>query len=280
VKDTHGQISANVASVAIKTNATLLNISTRLRVQTGDNVSIAGFIISGNAPKKVILRGIGPSLQANGQPFAGRMDDPTLELHDKNSVVATNDNWKDTQQSEVEASGIPPTDDRESAIVKTLDPGVYTVVLRGKNDSTGVAVVEAYDLEPTVDSQLANLSTRGFVETGENVMIGGFVAGPDNAATGKLLLRAIGPSLNGTVPNALADPTMELRNQNGDLVDQNDNWKDSPQRADIEATGIPPQNDAESAIYVKAMEPGRYTAIVRGKDGGVGNAVVELYGVK
>ena len=140
VNDSHGLRSANVASVPIKVAAQILNLSTRLRVQPGDNALIGGLIISGVEPKKVILRGIGPSLTAGGQPFPGRLEDPALELFNSAGVsIATNDDWK-SDQANVEATGIPPTDDRESALVRTLDPGSYTVVLRGKNNASGVGV--------------------------------------------------------------------------------------------------------------------------------------------
>ena len=170
--------------------ATLLNISTRLDVQTGDNVLIGGFIVSGTQPKEVIVRAIGPTLGAFG--VSGALADPVLELHEPDGTVITNDNWKDTQESAISATHLAPSNALESAIVATLDPGLYTAIVTGKNSTTGVALVEAYDLDQTVDSQLANISTRGVVEAGDNVMIGGFVVG-GNTAT--VALRAIGPSL-------------------------------------------------------------------------------------
>jgi PKD repeat protein len=278
VTDTQGEISANVASLVIKTGAQLVNISTRLRTQTGDNIPIAGFIVVGDQDKKVIVRGIGPSIQG----AQGPLQDPVLELHDSSgAVIASNDNWKDTQQAEIEGSGVPPGDDRESAIVKTLSPGNYTAILRGKDDTTGVALVEVYDISFTTDSRLANVSTRGLVGTGDDVMIGGFLAGPNDAAFTGIVLRAIGPSLGAAnVPQPMQDPTLELHDRDGALIDSNDNWKDSPQAAEIESTGLQPTDDRESAIIRTNFEPGPYTAILRGKDNSVGNALVEIYDVR
>ena len=257
--------------------AALLNISTRLNVLTNDNVLIGGFIVTGTQPKKVILRAIGPSLATANPPVAGALADPILELHEPNNVVVTNDNWKDTQEAEIIASTIPPTNDFESAIVAVLDPGTYTAIVSGKNGGTGVALVEAFDLDQMADSQLANISTRGFVETGDNVMIGGFFVGGGDAS---VIVRAIGPSLinaNPPVPNALADPTLELHDRNGLTLAVNDNWKDT-QEAEIIATTIPPTNDFESAI-VATLPPAPYTAVVRGKNSTTGVALVEVYNI-
>jgi hypothetical protein len=254
----------------------LLNISTREQVGTGDNVLIGGFIITGSVSKKVILRGIGPSLQKDGGPFPGRMADPTLELHDANSVLETNNDWKQ-HQAEVEATGIPPTHDKESAIVRTLAPGQYTVILRGFQNGTGIAVVEAYDLEAVGASEMANISSRGLVGTGDNVLIGGFFTGPNTAAQTKVVVRAIGPSIENQVPNALDDPTLELRDQFGVLIASNDNWKEG-QQAEIQAAKLAPTADAESAL-IKTLTPGPYTAIVRGVNNTTGIGLVEVYHV-
>jgi type VI secretion system secreted protein VgrG len=254
------------------TPAQLLNISTRLNVQTHNKVLIGGFIVTGNAPKKVIVRGIGPSLSGVGSKLA----DPFLELHGSdNSLITSNDNWKDTQQTKIESSTVAPTNDLESAIVATLAPDRYTAVLAGKNSGTGVGMVEMYDLSRDSDSELANISTRGFVEAGNSVMIGGFIFG-NGFAGEKVIIRAIGPSLTG-ITEPLADPTLELHDGNGALLMSNDNWKDDAnQAAQISATGIPPQNDFESAL-VTTLPPAGYTAIVAGKDGGTGVALVEVY---
>jgi PKD repeat protein len=280
VKDSHGLKSANTASVDIGVAAQLLNLSTRLRVEPGDNALIGGLIIRGSEPKKVIMRGIGPSLTSNGQPLPGRLMDPTLELHNSaGATIASNDDWK-SNQAEVEATGIPPKDDRESAIVKTLDPGAYTVIMRGKNNSSGIGVVETYDIGLDANSRLANLSSRGLVGTGDNVLIGGFVAGPQTAAGTRVVLRAIGPSLSAShVPQPLQDPMIELHNGNGDVIASNDDWQSS-QKAEIEATGLAPKDSRESAIVITDFEPGPYTAVVRGKNNSTGVGLVEIYDVQ
>ena len=278
VTDSRGKLSSNfdqqlieVTPAAAPSAAQLLNISSRLRVQTGDNILIGGFIVTGSDPKRVILRAIGPS---TGIP--GLLVDPTLELHDgTGALLASNDNWKDSpERSEIETSGVAPSDDRESVIIRTLNPGPYTAVLRGASNTTGLAVVEAYDGNTTNNSKMANLSTRGFVETGNNILIGGFITGNRNGNI-NVLVRAIGPSLNGVLPNALANPVLELHNGNGATIAVNDNWQDS-QKTDVEATGIPPSHPNESAI-VSSLVPGNYTAIVRGVNNTMGNALVEVY---
>ena len=256
----------------------LANISTRMRVLNGDKVLIGGFIVTGTEPKKVIIRGIGPSLSGVGVTLR----DPTLELHQGNTTIATNDNWKE-HQAEVEATTIPPGNDLESAIVATLNPGNYTAILADKNGANGVGVVEVYDLAAGANSKLANISTRGFVDTADNVMIGGLIVqvGKDSGVA-KVIVRAIGPSLQG-VPGTLQDPTLELHNGNGATTASNDNWKTradgSSQQAEIEATTIPPTDDRESAL-VAALTPGNYTAIVRGKGGATGVGLVEVYNLQ
>jgi PKD repeat protein len=236
VTDARGKLSTNTALFPVDVSAVLRNISTRANVQTGDNVLIGGLIISGNSPRTIVVRGIGPSLKANSLPLAGALQDPTIELHNSSGIVATNDNWKtddatgQSQQAAVENTGLAPTDDRESAIVKSLSPGLYTVVMRGAGSSTGLGVVEAYDVDPTGVSKLANLSTRALVGTGDNIVIGGFIVGPTNAANMKLLLRGIGPSLsNSNVPSPLQDPVLDVRDSNGNRIGSNNDWKDSQQ---------------------------------------------------
>jgi hypothetical protein len=265
----------------------LLNISTRMRVLTGEQVLIAGFIITGTDPKTVIIRGIGPSLNGVGVTLS----DPTLELHQGSTTVATNDNWKTrsdgtSQQAEIEATTIPPTNDLESAILMTLSPGAYTAILSGKNGGTGVGLVEVYDLAPAANSQLANISTRGFVDTGDNVMIGGLIVGGGSmGGNARVLVRAIGPSLsNSGVQGALQDPTLELHDGNGTTTATNDNWKineqtQQSQEAEVRATMLPPSNDLESAI-VTTLSPGPYTAIVRGKNHSTGIGLVEVYNLQ
>jgi uncharacterized delta-60 repeat protein len=266
-------ISESVRNAFIPRPSTLGNISTRVRVQTGDNAMIGGFIITGIQPKTVIVRGIGPSL-----PLPGALADPVIEVRGSSGeLLATNDNWRDaaTRQQIID-SGLAPASDLESALWGILNPGTYTVVVRGKNNATGIGLFEVYDLDPTVDSRLANVSTRGFVATGDNVIIGGTII--IGSAPARVLLRAIGPSLtNFGVPNALADPILELHDGNGGLIGVNHDWRDA-QEAEIIATGIPPSNDLESAI-VRDLAPGNYTAIVRGVGNTTGIAVVEAYGL-
>ncbi len=261
----------------------LLNISTRARVQTNDEVLIAGFIVTGTVPKTVIIRGLGPSLVGGG--VSDVLSDPTLELHQGTTTLATNDNWKTkpdgtSQQAEIEATTVPPTDDLESAIAMTLSPGEYTAILAGTNGGTGAGLVEVYDLASGA-GQLGNISTRGFVDTDDNVMIGGVIIGGGDGGS-LVVLRAIGPSLgDALVQGALADPTLELHDGNGATIATNDNWKISDQtqqsqEAEVRATTLPPSNDLESAI-VTTLAPGRYTAIVRGKNNATGVALVEAY---
>ena len=265
-------------AVQIPGGLRLLNISTRMRVLTGENVLIGGFIVTGDEAKKVIIRGIGPSLTADGEPLPGRLADPTLELYQGENELARNDNWKDSQQAEIEASTIPPSHELESAIVATLDPGAYTAVLRGKDDTTGIGLIEAYDLAGGARSNLANISTRGFVDTGDNVMIGGFIAGGGEGTT-KVVLRALGPSLEAAgISGTLADPTLELIDANGDIIRSNDNWRDG-QAAELQQLQIEPSNDLEAAL-VETLAGGNYTAVVRGKDGGTGVGLVEVYNVE
>jgi CSLREA domain-containing protein len=254
---------------------TLANISARAFVQTGDNVLIGGFIVSGIGAKEVIIRAIGPSLSNFG--INDSLQDPTLELHDSTgALIATNDNWKDSQQAAIQASGHAPTNDAESAILTTLNPGAYTAIVSGVSGGTGVALVEGYDLDRTVSSKLGNISARALVQTGDNVMIGGFVViGPDSE---NVIVRAIGPSLlSFGIADAMLDPTLELHDGNGNLLATNDNWRDT-QQAQIQATGHAPSTDAESAI-VQTLAPGGYTAIVRGANNTTGVALVEVFGL-
>lgn len=242
---------------------------------------IGGFIITGDAPKKVIVRAIGPSLEALG--VSGALGDPVLELHGPNgSIIASDDNWKDNpdQALAIQASGIPPQNDLESAIVATLNPAGYTAIVSGKNASSGVALVEVYDLDQNGNSQLANISTRSFVQTGDDVAIGGFIlAGADNGPD--VIIRALGPSLSDLgISSALSDPTLELRDGNGMLITFDDNWQDNPaQAAQITAAGFAPRNELESAVAIP-LSPGPYTAIVSGRNGETGVGLVEIYNLQ
>lgn len=262
-------------------SARQLNIATRLRVLTDENVLIGGFIVTGTDLKKVMIRGIGPSLTTVGVP--GALPNPILELHDHTGATITvNDDWKQAPNaSEIAASGLAPGNDLESAILRTLSPDAYTVIVRGAGNTVGVGLVEAYDLTSSIPSKFANISTRGFVNTGDNVMIGGFIigAGLGNNETGsvKVVVRAIGPSLIPLgITNALQNPTLELHDGNGSTIAVNDNWKDGDQAAAIQTIGLAPSNDLESAI-LKILPSGSYTAIVRGNANGTGVGLVEAY---
>ncbi|MGH7938392.1 MAG: hypothetical protein ACRD5Z_19730, partial [Bryobacteraceae bacterium] len=258
----------------------LANISTRLVVGSGSDVGIGGFIVTGTEPKKVILRAIGPSL-----PVTGKLANPTLGLYRADGArIAYNDNWRDTQGAEITATGVAPANRLESAIVATLPASAggtaYTAIMRGVNNSTGIGLVEIYDLDSGADSKLANISTRGQVEAGDEALIGGIIVVGSN--TQKVIVRALGPSLGEAgVAGALPDPTLELRDGNGALIAANDNWGDT-QKAEIIASGVPPTNKRESAIVATLRgSPGGngYTAIVRGAHGATGVALVEVYGL-
>jgi hypothetical protein len=248
----------------------LTNVSTRAFTGT-DSFEIGGFVITGTKPKKVIIRALAPSLQAFG--IANAVPDPVLDLYNSTgAVVLTNDNWKFDRQKVLE-TGIPPRDERESAIVATMAPGSYTVVLRGVYRRTGIALFELYDLDPQ-SSKIANISTRANVGSGDNVIIGGFIVGGDRSTN--VIVRALGPTLTDFgVNGALADPTLELHDGNGAIIGQNDNWKSTQQQA-IQNSGYAPPQDAEAAILA-TLQPGNYTAIVRGKNNTTGVALVEVY---
>jgi Putative Ig domain len=260
----------------VPAGAQLVNVSTRLVIQTGSKVGIGGFIISGTDPKKVLIRGIGPTLTTFG--VANALQDPMLELHDSaGAVLTSNDDWKVPQQAAVEATGLAPPDDREPAILLTLQPGSYTAIESGKNGTTGIGLIEVYDVDVLSTSQLSNISTRGLVQAGNNVMIGGFIV---SGASGSinLVVRVLGPTLSSFgVANALADPTVQLYDGNGTVIAFNNNWKDS-QQTQIQNSGCQPPNNLEPAIAVTAP-PGHYTAIVRGNNNTTGVGLVEVYQV-
>lgn len=275
-------ISSASKYLVVPQPTTLLNLSTRLRVLTGENVLIGGFIITGTEPKKILLRGIGPSLNGVGVT----LPDPILELKQGGTTLALNDNWKtrsdgSSQQAEIEGTTIPPKNDLESALLVTLNPGTYTAILSGKSGGTGVGLVEIYNLTSASYSRLANSSTRGFVDTGDNAMIAGFILG--GTGNGNIIIRALGPSLaQFGFTNALADPTLELRDGNGTLLASNNNWKindqtGQSQEAEVRATTIQPSNDLESTILTSVAPGLNYTAIVRGNANGTGVGLVEVY---
>lgn len=272
-------------SVAIATPAgvadRLQNISTRMLVQTGDNALIGGFILAGTDPKQVIIRAIGPSLSDFG--VQGALADPTLELRDgTGQLLAENDDWRTGgQEAEIIATTIPPSNNFESAIVRTLpaNNASYTAIVRGKNGTTGVGLVEVYDLGASANSRMANISTRGFVETGDNAMIGGFIIGNVNHGGGRVVVRAIGPSLgNFGIPNPLLDPVLEIRDSNGVLLRTNDDWREC-QETEIQAIGLAPSDNRESTVLA-TLTPGAYTGIVRGKNNTTGVALVEVYNLQ
>jgi N-acetylneuraminic acid mutarotase len=273
--------------------AQLGNISTRAFVQTGDHVMIGGFIVQGTESKRVIIRAIGPELSQHGVPNA--LANPTLELHNATgALIASNDNWATTiiggvitanQVRDIQASGYAPSDGRESAIIADLPPGNYTAIVRGVNDTTGVALVEAYDLNPDANSTLGNISTRSFVQTSDNVIIGGFIV--QGAQPKRVIIRAIGPELSAppyNIPDAMVNPTLELHDSAGALIASNDNWATtiiggiitSNQFHDIVNSGYAPADGRESAI-VADLPAGNYTAIVRGVNSTTGVALVEVY---
>ena len=256
------------------TNA--LNLSTRARVDTGDSVAIGGFIITGNVSKKVVVRGLGPSLSRFN--LSGLLLDPVLELRQANgSLILKTDNWKDNQRAQIEGSIYQPTDDRESVIVATLQPAAYTATLSGNGQTTGIGTVEIYDNDQEADSQLANISTRGFVQTGDNVMIGGFQLGLGSNNV-QVAVRGLGPSLSQFgLSNLLADPTLELHDSNGAILASNDDWQsDAVSAGQLSAHGLALPDLKESGIFT-SLPPGAFTAILAGKSGGVGIGLIEIY---
>jgi len=275
-----------------------VNIAGRVAVQTGDQVGFAGFIVKGNGVKRFIVRAIGPSMKVNGNPVPGRLMDPVLELHDSNGQTITNDNWRTGgQEAEIQASGLAPSDDRESAIIRNVPAGTFTAIIRGANNTTGIGLIEIYDLGtvtsaaqeeeksegPTVPDapeavvELANLSVRGNVQTGDNVLIDGLILQGGNAK--RVVFRGLGPSIqsNGQpVPGTLQDPNLEVRDANGVQLRFNDDWQQAPNAAEIQSAGLAPSNPKESAILL-TLPPGTYTSIVRGVNNTTGIALCEVY---
>lgn len=268
--------------IPITPSVALANLSTRGNIGTGQNVLIGGFIITGSAPKKILLRAIGPSLttdgQSNGPPLPGRLADPFLELHaGDGSLITSNDDWGTAANAQqVTDTGLAPTNPKESAILTNpLQPGSYTAIMSGVSGGTGIGLVELYDADTNAPANVANISTRGNVGTSNNVLIGGFIIAQPTSRT--VLVRALGPSLSGQgVTSPLQNPTLELRNGQGALLASNDDWKSS-QQSQIQATGLAPSNDAESAILASNLVPGGYTAIVAGAGGTSGVALVEIF---
>jgi hypothetical protein len=249
-----------------------------MRVLTGDNIGIGGFIITGSAPKHLLLRAIGPSLGQFAVPDP--LGNTVLELHGPNGfTTVSNYDWKDdaVQRALILASGIPPANDFESAIDATLTPGAYTALISGKNGTSGAGLIELYDRDQTALAKLANISTRAFVNTGDDIVIAGFILG-NNGGMDRIAVRGLGPSLTAVgVPNALPNPTLELRNGDGALLVANDNWQDDAiQAAELTANGLALANNLEAGI-VQTLPPGIYTALLRGSNNSTGVGLVEVY---
>jgi uncharacterized delta-60 repeat protein len=255
------------------------NLSARAHVFTGQQILIDGFIIEGSESKKVLIRGLGPSLAGFGIPDF--LANPTLSLFDHTStLIAANDNWKSTQQAQIHATGLAPSNDFEAAILATLSPGAYTAFLQGKGGTAGIGLAEIYDVDSGVNAQVTNVSARGFVGSGNDVLIGGIIiGGGPTGSVQRVLIRALGPSLSSAgVTSPLANPILSLRDTNGNVIANNDNWQDS-QQADIAATEKAPPNMKESAILA-LLAPGSYTAVVTGKNGATGVGLIEFYSLR
>jgi len=273
-----GALESGGSATPSPSPARCLNIATRGKVQTGDQVLIAGVVITGTQPKRVLLRAIGPSLANAG--VANPLGDPALELHQANGAVVKNGDWKATQQTEISATQLAPTSDKESAMIVTLAPGAHTAIVSGQNGETGTAVVEAYDLDADNGSVLANISTRGLVQSGDNVLIAGFIlGGTQGAAT--VVVRGLGPSLAGAgVTQPLPDPALSLFDANGALLQSNDNWQsDSAAARALQASGLTPLDVSEAALITQ-LSPGAYTAILSAKPGGPGVGLLEIYNLR
>jgi arylsulfate sulfotransferase len=257
-----------------------LNLSTRGLVsvsENGDNVLIGGFIVTGTQPKTVVLRALGPSLSRFG--LSDVLSDPVLRVYNRaGTLIAANDNWQsDPNHSVVEANGLAPSNLLESATAQTLAPGAYTVVIRGKQVTPGIGLVELYDLSPLSNSKVKNMSTRGLVGTGDNVLIGGFIVGDVESAT--VVVRALGPSLASYgISNPLSDPVLTIFDSSGTAIATNDNWQDNNNWIDIRKNALSPPNERESALVLH-LPAGAYTATVSGANGATGNALVEVYGL-
>ena len=274
-----GSLAAARPSGHTATLLPLYNLSTRGFVETGDNVVIGGFIVTGASPKQVILRALGPTLGQTPFNVPSALANMVLELHDSTgAIIVSNDNWGSAPNAAaISASGFAPPNNLESAILTTLNPGNYTAIMRGANNGSGVALLEGYDLDNTALSKFANISTRGFVQSGDNVMIAGVIVhGPDSE---KVIVRGIGPTLGQppfNVSNVLPDPFLDLRDANGNPMMTNDNWGTASNAAAISSSGYAPPNSLEAAILI-TLAPGNYTAILSGVNGTSGVGLVEVY---
>lgn len=257
----------------------MVNISGRVFTQPNDKVGIGGFIVKGADFKRVIVRALGPSIRVGGQPVAGALQDPFLELHDSNGATVSNDDWrKSSQATEIEQTGLAPKDDREAAIIVTISGGNFTALVKDAAGGSGIALIEIYDLAASnPNSELGNLSVRADVRTDDNVLIDGLILQGGNPK--RVLFRALGPSLkvNGTpVTGALQNPTLELHDGNGAALRMNDDWRDAVNMTEIQMTGLAPPDDRESAILM-TLPAGNYTSIVRGFNRSTGIALAEAY---
>ncbi len=273
-----GLLSSINPSIANPPYGQPTNISTRMKVKTEDNVLIGGFIVTGpsGSTKKVLIHGLGPSLSSAG--LSGLLSDPLLEFHYPNGNTVTNDNWGDAPNKDQIPSGFAPKDPKESIIIADLAPGVYTAIVKGAHGETGIGMTEVYDIDGNTTVALTNVSTRGFVDTDDNVMIGGFIVG--GGEPGTMVVRVAGPSLKNppaSLSGVLEDPTLELHDANGSVI-ANDNWRET-QESEITAANMAPKDDKEPAILA-TLAPGVYTAIVRGKDNTTGIAIVEAFKIK
>ena len=266
-------------SYNLVTDPRLINVSTRGRVETGANIMIGGFVIGGTAPKKVLVRAIGPSLASSGVPNV--LADPVLYLFQGPNSIASNDNWQSgsaANTAAIQATGFAPGDPRESAILITLQPGAYTAQVLGAGGSSGAALVEVYDADTASAATIINISTRAKVQTGSDVTIAGFAV---RGASKRVLLRGLGPSLTALgVPGALQDPNLQLFNAAGTSIAFSNDWQDAggANTGRIQATGRAPSDPRESAILI-TLDEGNYTCILTGVGSTTGVGLVEVYEV-
>jgi hypothetical protein len=272
------RISSRVDWIDSVVEPRLVNISTRATIGTGDQVSIAGFVVVGNPgqSRRVVVRGLGSSLKVGGVPLSGRLANPVIELHNASgALLAFNDNWRNgSQTAEIQSRGLAPDDDAEAVLVATLPVGEYSAVLRGASGSAGIGLIEVYDVGALGNARLLNLSGRAFVHTGDNVLIGGLIV---RTLSQRLLLRAIGPDLTARgVTGALQNPVLELHDSNGALLSSNDSWQNAPNSSAIAATGLAPE-DPRDAVILLTPGPGQFTAIVHGAGATSGVALLEAF---
>ncbi|HTE91513.1 MAG TPA: heme-binding protein [Terriglobales bacterium] len=274
-RDPTGANGGNEVVTQAPATGTFANTSTRAGIGNGENQLIAGFIIAGAGSKQILIRGLGPSLAAFG--LTGTLQDPVLDLRTQAGTnITVNDNWALAVNAAQIPANLRPADPRESAILTSLAPGSYTAIESGKSGATGKGLLEVYDVDSVASSQLANISTRGFAGTGNDVMIGGSII---RGGASPVLVRALGPSLAPFgVVDVLTNPAIELREPNGTLVAANDNWRQT-QQTDIQSTGLQPANDAEAAIFT-ILPSGAFTVIVRGANGTSGIALLEIYNLE